>query len=512
MTIKEIENLSGMTRANIRFYEAEGLFTPARDSNGYRNYTERDLEILKRIRLLRTLHLSLDAIRSASNGEKNLEEVLLDHLIHLKEEEKGLIQCREICEQICRDHPSYDTFDAQHYLNLLSAPRNSAPEELKEDAFPKVTVPWRRFFARDLDFVLYSLIFDAFRALVFGINIEADLPMGPRFLSVLFFGGILSIFTQNIFVLLAEPLFLSLTGTTPGKLCFGLKVTAPDGKRLTYREALRRTWDVLRKGFGFFIPIYGFIRLYKSYRACKQEKTLYWEENSVLHLKSENLPLGILAWLAVNPLALLLTSHMNHMAALPPNKAPLTIAQFCENFNDSEDFFGIERQLNLPPSLSSGLGAIPDSALYLDQTGRWTKSPGTPYMSQDGEYAPLPDFQFTEKDGFMTGMGFSYTVENENVKVSSYGESMALAAVSYICAQDDYTFQPDTPEEIFDQVKEKADYFEDFSFTYDGVTVTCDFDYEGYDLAFDSYDTYILEPVYGEEAYFSIDFSIVSVR
>ena len=57
MTIKEVEELSNMTRANIRFYEKEGLITPQRDSNGYRNYTEQDVDILKRIRLLRTVHL-----------------------------------------------------------------------------------------------------------------------------------------------------------------------------------------------------------------------------------------------------------------------------------------------------------------------------------------------------------------------------------------------------------------------------------------------------------------------
>lgn len=50
MTIKEVEELSNMTRANIRFYEKEGLITPQRDSNGYRNYTEQDVDILKRIR------------------------------------------------------------------------------------------------------------------------------------------------------------------------------------------------------------------------------------------------------------------------------------------------------------------------------------------------------------------------------------------------------------------------------------------------------------------------------
>ena len=66
MTMKEIENLSGMSRANIRFYETEGLLRPARDSNGYRNYSEEDLNTLRKIRLLRTLHLSLEDIRSIS--------------------------------------------------------------------------------------------------------------------------------------------------------------------------------------------------------------------------------------------------------------------------------------------------------------------------------------------------------------------------------------------------------------------------------------------------------------
>ena len=55
MTIREIEALSGMTRANIRFYESEGLLTPNRMENGYRDYTRSDLDTLHKIRLLRAL-------------------------------------------------------------------------------------------------------------------------------------------------------------------------------------------------------------------------------------------------------------------------------------------------------------------------------------------------------------------------------------------------------------------------------------------------------------------------
>ena len=51
MTIKEIEERTGMDRANIRFYEKEGLLSPVRLANGYRDYTEHDVDTLLRIKL-----------------------------------------------------------------------------------------------------------------------------------------------------------------------------------------------------------------------------------------------------------------------------------------------------------------------------------------------------------------------------------------------------------------------------------------------------------------------------
>ena len=53
MTIREIEALSGVTRANIRFYESQGLLTPNSMENGYRDYTRSDLDTLHKIRTLR---------------------------------------------------------------------------------------------------------------------------------------------------------------------------------------------------------------------------------------------------------------------------------------------------------------------------------------------------------------------------------------------------------------------------------------------------------------------------
>ena len=45
MKIKEVEARVGMTRANIRYYEKEGLLnTTVRNENNYREYTEEDIE------------------------------------------------------------------------------------------------------------------------------------------------------------------------------------------------------------------------------------------------------------------------------------------------------------------------------------------------------------------------------------------------------------------------------------------------------------------------------------
>ena len=58
MTIKEMEQLTGLKRSNIRFYEKEKLITPTRnESNGYREYTKEDAENIKKIAYLRTAAL-----------------------------------------------------------------------------------------------------------------------------------------------------------------------------------------------------------------------------------------------------------------------------------------------------------------------------------------------------------------------------------------------------------------------------------------------------------------------
>ena len=51
MKINEVEAAVGVTKKNIRFYEEEGLISPRREpGNGYRSYSEADVERLRRIK------------------------------------------------------------------------------------------------------------------------------------------------------------------------------------------------------------------------------------------------------------------------------------------------------------------------------------------------------------------------------------------------------------------------------------------------------------------------------
>ena len=49
MTIKEVEKELGLSRVTIRFYEKENLLTPQRNGNAYREYSEEDIAVLKKI-------------------------------------------------------------------------------------------------------------------------------------------------------------------------------------------------------------------------------------------------------------------------------------------------------------------------------------------------------------------------------------------------------------------------------------------------------------------------------
>ncbi len=110
--IGEAAALSGVTAANIRYYEKEGLLpAPVRSDNSYRTYTDADLHQLRFIRMCRAMDMSLDEVRALLSLDLRSKkdcaaacETLDEHLGHVRERlaelkrlEKDLIAIRDCC-------------------------------------------------------------------------------------------------------------------------------------------------------------------------------------------------------------------------------------------------------------------------------------------------------------------------------------------------------------------------------------------------------------------------------
>ena len=80
MKIQQVEELVGISKKNIRFYEEQGLLSPGRAENGYREYGREDVLRLQRIKLLRKLAVPIEDIRSMLKGDISLEVCLTRQL------------------------------------------------------------------------------------------------------------------------------------------------------------------------------------------------------------------------------------------------------------------------------------------------------------------------------------------------------------------------------------------------------------------------------------------------
>ncbi|MDE6722978.1 MAG: MerR family transcriptional regulator, partial [Eubacterium sp.] len=86
MKIQELEKELNISRANIRFYEKEGLLNPARKENGYRDYSDEDIAVLKKIIIYRKLGISVTDIKKIFANELDLQEAVSQSIENLKKE------------------------------------------------------------------------------------------------------------------------------------------------------------------------------------------------------------------------------------------------------------------------------------------------------------------------------------------------------------------------------------------------------------------------------------------
>lgn len=96
MLINEVCRECSLTKKAIEYYIEQGLVVPAIQENGYRNFSDGDIVVLKKVSVLRTLGLSVADIHDVLS---NKDAAALNEVYHrkavqmfLQEEKQGLIQ------------------------------------------------------------------------------------------------------------------------------------------------------------------------------------------------------------------------------------------------------------------------------------------------------------------------------------------------------------------------------------------------------------------------------------
>ena len=431
MTSKEIEARSGVPRANIRYYEAEGLLSPRRSKNGYRDYSEADLETLERIKLLRRLGITVEELRQLRSGEEDLSAVLDRRLAELGGEQASLERVRQVCGAVRSTGVSFGTLDAGRYLQDLEAPalpaenggewwmRTTLPPLPETDTLPTVYSAFKRFLARGLDTILLVIAMLTVQCAAGWNSARANIA---------------DLFAMRLgcvaLTAVLEPLSLRLFGTTPGKALMGLRLIGADGKKLRWADGFFRYVWLLWSGYGFYIPVLEEIQLYRSFERCRREETQPWDRETIYTetaFRFRNAA-AIVLLLALDLGAAKVTEAT---AQLPPNLGDLTVAEFAENFNRQAEYLGID------------LGG------ELDSDGVWRERshPVGGLRLSLGEEIPGADrFQYTVEDGKLTAVTLSGAVENFDERYGLPRDRMIVAVTAFLWARQRAPLWPSQKE------------------------------------------------------------------
>ncbi len=144
MKINEAEQILGITKANIRFYEKEGLIAPSRNESGYRDYSEADIRQLKQIVILRKLGIPVQQIGDILDGVLPLQDALEENIASLNAQIDALNGALAMTKQLRQENQ--ETLDTERCWELIQTQESQGFRfhELVEDylTFTEVNYEW----------------------------------------------------------------------------------------------------------------------------------------------------------------------------------------------------------------------------------------------------------------------------------------------------------------------------------------------------------------------------------
>lgn len=109
MNIHEVEHIVGLSKKSIRYYEENGLLSPKRNKdNDYRVYSDEDLKILKIIKFLRELGVSIKELQLLKKGNISLQECMLDRINKINSESEKYGKVKNICLELANSNETFE--------------------------------------------------------------------------------------------------------------------------------------------------------------------------------------------------------------------------------------------------------------------------------------------------------------------------------------------------------------------------------------------------------------------
>lgn len=97
MLINEVAKLCNLTKKAVEYYTEQGLICPNVLENGYRDFSEQDIEKLKQVALYRRLGLSISEIKSVIDNSDELKSILYKNALELEQEKEK----QNILQRLC---------------------------------------------------------------------------------------------------------------------------------------------------------------------------------------------------------------------------------------------------------------------------------------------------------------------------------------------------------------------------------------------------------------------------
>lgn len=193
--------------------------------------------------------------------------------------------------------------DAQNSIGILpsdTVPTDDipSPNSIRGEIFwDRIPHPWRRYFARTFDLLTAGLLVFLVTSFLIGYLFPSIANGYVKFVS----NDIIASIVVYLLWLPTEAAFISLTGTTPGKWIFGIRVVNISGKFLSYSAAIERAALVWFKGNGLGIPLISMVAQAMAYDTLKKSGTTSWDNaiGSVVQHKPWSTGRAIFCTLAV---------------------------------------------------------------------------------------------------------------------------------------------------------------------------------------------------------------------